>query len=39
LDAYFIVINQNLLEIPVRKIHGTKVLRTVFKGNTVYERK
>ena len=38
-DADFIVINQNLLEIPVEKIHETKVLKTVSKGNTAYERK
>jgi predicted amidohydrolase YtcJ len=38
-SADFIVINQNLLEIPPRKIHETKVLQTVLKGHTVYERK
>jgi predicted amidohydrolase YtcJ len=38
-SADFIVINQNLLEIPVEKIHKTKVLRTVLKGKTVYEGK
>ena len=34
-DADFIAINQNLLEIPVEKIHETKVLQTVLQGNTV----
>jgi len=38
-SADFIVLNQNLLEIPVEKIHKTKVLRTVLKGKTVYEGK
>jgi predicted amidohydrolase YtcJ len=38
-SADFIVINQNLLEIPPEKIHKTKVLRTVLKGHTVYEGK
>ena len=38
-SADFIVINQNILEIPVEKIHKTKVLRTVLKGKTVYEGK
>jgi hypothetical protein len=37
--ADFIVINQNILEIPVKKIHKTKVLKTVLKGHTVYEGK
>jgi len=38
-SADFIVINQNLLEIPPEKIHETKVLKTVLKGHTVYEGK
>jgi predicted amidohydrolase YtcJ len=38
-SADFIVINQNLLEIPPREIHKTKVLRTVLRGKTVYQRK
>jgi predicted amidohydrolase YtcJ len=38
-DADFIVVNQNLLEIPPQKIHQTKVLMTVLKGHTVYEAK
>jgi predicted amidohydrolase YtcJ len=38
-SADFIVINQNLLEIPAEKIHETKVLKTVLKGHTVYEGK
>jgi predicted amidohydrolase YtcJ len=37
--ADFIVINQNLLEIPPAKIHETKVLQTVLQGHTVYEAK
>ena len=36
-SADFIVINQNILEIPVEKIHQTKVLKTVLQGHTVYE--
>lgn len=35
-SADFIVIDQNILEVPVEKIHKTKVLRTVLKGKTVY---
>jgi predicted amidohydrolase YtcJ len=38
-SADFIVINQNILEIPVENIHKTEVLRTVLMGNTVYEKK
>jgi hypothetical protein len=38
-SADFIVINQNILEIPEKDIHKTKVLRTVLKGKTVYQRK
>ena len=38
-SADFIVINQNILEIPVEKIHETKVLQTVLQGKTVYQRK
>jgi len=38
-SADFIVINQNILEIPVEKIHETKVLKTVLRGHTVYEAK
>jgi hypothetical protein len=38
-SADFIVINQNLLEIPAEKIHKTKVLKTVFQGKTVYQSK
>ena len=38
-EADFIVINQNILEIPVTKIHETKVLRTVLRGHTVHEGK
>jgi predicted amidohydrolase YtcJ len=38
-SADFIVINQNLLEIPSQKIHETKVLLTVLQGKAVYEGK
>ncbi len=38
-SADFIVINQNLLKIPVEKIHRTKVLQTVLQGKTVYRRR
>ena len=38
-SADFIVINQNLLEISPDKIHETKVLRTVLRGETVHESK
>ena len=38
-SADFIVINQNILEIPVEEIHKTKVLQTVLQGKTVYEGK
>ena len=38
-SADFIVINQNLLEIPAENIHKTKVLKTVLQGKTVYEHK
>jgi predicted amidohydrolase YtcJ len=38
-SADFIVINQNILEVPVQKIHQTKVLRTVLQGKTVFEKK
>jgi len=35
-SADFIVINQNILEIPAEKIHETKVLQTVLQGKTVH---
>ena len=38
-SADFIVISQNILEVPVQKIHETKVLQTVLQGHTVYEAK
>jgi predicted amidohydrolase YtcJ len=38
-SADFIVINQNILEIPVENIHKTKVLQTVLQGKTVYQSK
>jgi len=34
--ADFIVLNQNILEVPIEKIHETKVLKTVLRGHTVY---
>ena len=37
-SADFIVIDQNLLEIPAEKIHETKVLQTVLQGKTVYKK-
>jgi len=36
--ADFIVLNQNLLDIPVRNIHETKVLKTVLAGEIVFQR-
>jgi predicted amidohydrolase YtcJ len=36
-SADFIVLKQNILEVPVEKIHETKVLRTVLQGHTVYQ--
>jgi predicted amidohydrolase YtcJ len=36
-SADFIVINQNILEVPIEKIHETKVLKTVLRGHAVYE--
>ena len=38
-SADMIVLNHNLFEIPLTDIHKTKVLQTVFKGQTVYEPK
>lgn len=35
-DADFIVLNQNLLEIPSERIANTQVLLTVFEGTSVY---
>ena len=35
-SADFIVIDQNLLKVPVTDIHKTKVLRTVLQGKTVW---
>jgi hypothetical protein len=36
--ADFVVLDQNLLEIPVDDISETEVLTTVFNGRIVYER-
>jgi predicted amidohydrolase YtcJ len=38
-SADFIVLNQNILEVPAEKIHETKVLKTVLRGHTVHEAK
>jgi hypothetical protein len=38
-SADFIVLNQNILDIPPSKIHETKVLKTVLRGHTVHEAK
>jgi predicted amidohydrolase YtcJ len=38
-SADFIVINQNILEVPEEKIHETKVLQTVLRGHKVHEGK
>ena len=35
-EADFIIIDQNILKIPMHKISDTNVLQTVFKGNAVY---
>lgn len=35
--ANFVVLDQNLFETPVGKIHGTVVLETWFEGRKVYE--
>ena len=37
-SADFIVLDQNILEVPVEKIHKTKVLQTVLQGKTVYKQ-
>lgn len=36
-SADFIIIDQNLLEVPPQEIHQTKVLLTVLQGHTVYK--
>jgi predicted amidohydrolase YtcJ len=36
--ADFIVLDNNLLEIPVREIHGTRVDTTVLEGEVIYKR-
>ncbi|MEH6548349.1 MAG: amidohydrolase [Pseudomonadales bacterium] len=38
-SADMIILNHNLLEIPVTDIHKTEVQKTIFKGNVVYSRK
>jgi hypothetical protein len=37
-SADFIVIDQNITQVPADQIHKTKVLRTVLKGKTVYQK-
>jgi len=37
-SADFIVLDRNLIEIPVSEIHETRVNRTVFRGRTVFDR-
>jgi predicted amidohydrolase YtcJ len=37
-SADFIVIDQNILQVPMEKIHETRVLQTVLRGKTVYQR-
>ncbi|MGJ0383846.1 amidohydrolase family protein [Paenarthrobacter nicotinovorans] len=36
--ADFIVLDRNLFDVPVDKIGATKVIRTVFEGETVFHR-
>ena len=36
--ADMIVLNHNLLEIPVTDLHKTEVQKTVFKGKVVYNK-
>ena len=36
-SADFVVLSQNLFEVPVTQIHETDVLKTVFKGTEVYD--
>jgi len=35
--ADFVIVNQNIFEIPVNEISETKVLQTYFQGNNVYD--
>ena len=35
--ADMIILNHNLLEIPLTEIHKTEVQKTLFKGNVVYQ--
>ena len=32
-----IILNHNLLEVPLTEIHKTEVRKTIFKGKVVYE--
>ena len=36
--ADMIMLNHNLLEIPVKEIHKTEVQKTIFKGEVVYQK-
>ena len=38
-DPAGLVISENLLEIPAQQIHKIKVLKTVFRGHTVFQAK
>jgi predicted amidohydrolase YtcJ len=37
-SADMIILNHNLFEIPETDIHSTKVQKTIFNGEVVYER-
>ncbi len=37
--ADMILLNHNLLEVPLTEIHTTKVMKTIFKGKVIYEAK
>lgn len=36
-SADFVIIDQNILEVPAKDIHKTKVLKTVLRGHLVYD--
>jgi len=37
-QADLVVLEQNLFDVPLSKIHEVRVLRTVVEGRTVFER-
>ena len=37
-QADFIVIDQDIFAVPVHEVHRTRVLRTVVRGQTVYDQ-